>query len=79
MTTRNSLSVGVPTLIWSDVRRHINVCGLDDELRGTYNALQYAQCLMSEIEFTEMYKAGSDIYRTASDVIVRVVNRKAGK
>jgi hypothetical protein len=35
--------------------------------------------LMSEIEFTEMYKAGSDIYRTASDVIVRVVNRKAGK
>jgi hypothetical protein len=75
MTTQ----IGVPNLVWSDVRRHINVCGLDDELRGTYNALQYAQCLMSEIEFTEMYKAGSHTYRTASDVIVRVVNRKAGK
>ena len=75
MTTK----IGVPNLIWSDLRRHIAICGMDDESRGTYNAMQYAQCLMDEIEFTEMYKNGSDAYRAASDATVKMINHKGGK
>lgn len=75
MTTK----IGVPKLIWSDVRSHIAECGMDDELRGVFNAMQYARCVINEIEFTELYKEGSDSYRAAVNSTVQTINRRAGK
>ena len=71
--------VGVPKLVWSDVRRNLAICGIDDETRGAFHAMQYAQCLMSEVEFTEFYKEGSETYRASADATVQMINQKAGK
>lgn len=71
--------VGVPTLVWAEVRQDIYYCGFSDELRGAYDAMRYAMHSMSESEYTEMYQSGSFEYRTAADQTVRSINQKAGK
>jgi hypothetical protein len=71
--------VGVPTLVFAEVRQDLYYCGLPDDIRGAYDAARYAKHDISESEYTEMYKSGSHEYRVAADVAVRAINAKAGK
>jgi hypothetical protein len=71
--------VGVPTIVFAEVRQDLYYCGLPDDIRGAFDATRYAKHDMSESEYTEMYKCGSDEYRAAADATVRAINAKAGK
>lgn len=66
-------------LVAADVRQDIYYCGLNDELRGTYDAIRYAKHEMSQNDFEELYKRGSRQYQIAVGLTIQSINNtKAG-
>lgn len=70
-------STAHPILIWANIRQDLWYKGLPDDLRGQFDAIRYGKGDLTEAEYTELYKAGSDAYRAAVDTTVRIINRLA--
>lgn len=59
-----------PAILSNETRTEIKVYGLCNKLRAQLYALQYAEGNMSENEYREMYRNGSDIYKAWADEMI---------
>lgn len=77
--TKNTIDLSpAPIIIWANIRLDLYYQGLPDDLRGQYDAMRYAKKDLTEDEYTELYKRGSDAYRSAVDATVRLFNMRFG-
>lgn len=62
-----------PALLSNETRIEIKVYGLCTKFRAQSYAIQYAEGYMSENEYREMYRNGSDIYKAwANETISKI-------
>lgn len=59
-----------PALLSNETRIEIKVYGLCEKLRSQSYAIQYAEGNMSENEYREMYRNGSDVYKAWADEMI---------
>jgi hypothetical protein len=76
--TQGANNMSTPT-IPADLRQDIYYCGLNDELRGTYDAIRYAKHELSHNDFEELYKRGSRQYQIAIGLTIEAINKQGGK
>lgn len=69
-------STDAPIFVWTNIRQDLYYKGLPDDLRGQFDAIRYGKRDLTEAEYTELYKAGSDAYRSAADATVRLMNMR---